>query len=219
PILFEGTIRSNLDIQLEYDDHDLWESLRRARLVHMEIEENLPNRQSLIIGPITSLDDPVNEGGSNFSRGQRQLLCFARALLRQPKIIIMDEVTDNLDTETEKKIQEIIHDEFQHSTVLKISLQFKNIIDSDRILVLDKGEIVEFDTPRNLLMNPQSLFSQLCEQDGELESLMKTMKLNYSEDEDEEGYSEEHYDDDTDGMGIEIEEQDDEQTERESEHE
>ncbi|CAG8806295.1 10563_t:CDS:1, partial [Racocetra fulgida] len=55
-------IRSNLDIRLEYDDHDLWESLRRARLVHMEIEENLPNRQSLIIGPITSLEDPVNEG-------------------------------------------------------------------------------------------------------------------------------------------------------------
>ncbi|CAG8465261.1 13492_t:CDS:10 [Gigaspora rosea] len=227
PILFEGTIRSNLDIQLEYDDNELWESLRRARLIHIEVEENLSNRlsnrQALIIGPITSLNDPVNEGGSNFSRGQRQLICFARALLRQPKIIILDEVTANFDTETENKIQEIIHDEFQHSTVLNISNQFKDIINSDRILVLDKGEIVEFDTPHNLLMNHESLFRQMCEQDGELESLMKIMKLNYSEDEDEEDHFEEHYDDDdVHGMEMEIEvdeEDDDEQTERESEHE
>ncbi|CAG8464533.1 13974_t:CDS:10 [Dentiscutata heterogama] len=215
PILFEGTIRSNLDIRLEYEDDDLWESLRRARLIHIEVEGN---RQALIIGPITSLDDPVNEGGSNFSRGQRQLICFARALLRQPKVL-----TANLDTETDKKIQEIIHDEFQDSTVLNISHQFKNIINSDRILVLDQGEIVEFDTPSNLMMNPESLFRQMSEQDGTLQSLMKTMKLNYPEDEDEEEHFEEHYDDDdVHGMEIEIEdeeEEDDEQTERESEHE
>ncbi|CAG8763787.1 15393_t:CDS:10, partial [Gigaspora margarita] len=233
PILFEGTIRSNLDIQLEYDDNELWESLRRARLIHIEVEENLSNRlsnrQALIIGPITSLNDPVNEGGSNFSRGQRQLICFARALLRQPKQIdcnilintLLFLVTANFDTETEKKIQEIIHDEFQNSTVLNISNQFKDIINSDRILVL--GEIGEFDTPHNLLMNPESLFRQMCEQDGELESLMKIMKLNYSEDEDEEDHFGEHYDDDdVHGMEMEIEvdeEEDDEQTERESEHE
>ncbi|CAG8561110.1 27320_t:CDS:10 [Dentiscutata erythropus] len=189
PILFEGTIRSNLDIRLEYEDDDLWESLRRARLIHIEVEGN---RQALIIGPITSLNDPVNEG-----------------------------VTANLDSETEKKIQEIIHDEFQDSTVLNISHQFRNIINSDRILVLDQGEIVEFDTPSNLMMNPESLFRQMSEQDGTLQSLMKTMKLNYPEDEDEEEHFEDHYDD-VHGMEIEIEdeeEEDDEQTERESEHE
>ncbi|CAG8455801.1 6887_t:CDS:10 [Scutellospora calospora] len=183
-IISQGTIRSNLDIRLEHDDHELWESLRRVHLIH--IEENLSNGQALIIGPITNLNDPVNEGGSNFSRGQRQLICFARALLRRSKIIIMDE-------ETEKKIQEIIHDEFQNSTVLNISYQFKDIIDSNRILVLDNGVIIEYDTPQSLIKNPESLFRQLCEQSGELESLMEIMRLNQSEEENEEEYYEEHH--------------------------
>ncbi|CAI2173470.1 10812_t:CDS:10 [Funneliformis geosporum] len=181
PILFEGTIRSNLDIRCEYDDQDLWEALRRVHLVHFE--EGLTNDQVIVVGPITSLEDPVNEGGNNFSRGQRQLLCLARALLRQSKIIIMDEATASIDPETENKIQETIKNEFTNATVLCISHRFKTIIDSDRIIVLNEGEIVEFDTPYRLINNMDSLFRNLCEQTGELESLMELARLNNPEEE------------------------------------
>ncbi|CAG8591488.1 11391_t:CDS:10 [Funneliformis caledonium] len=181
PILFEGTVRSNLDIRCEYDDQDLWEALRRVHLVHFE--ESLANDQVFVVGPITSLEDPVNEGGNNFSRGQRQLLCLARALLRQSKIIIMDEATASIDPETENKIQETIKNEFTNATVLCISHRFKTIIDSDRILVLNEGEIVEFDTPYRLINNMDSLFRHLCEQTGELETLMELARLNNPEEE------------------------------------
>ncbi|CAG8579834.1 7778_t:CDS:10, partial [Dentiscutata heterogama] len=156
PILFEGTVRSNLDIREEYNDQDLWESLRRVHLVHFEEV----NSQVFIIGPITSLDDPVSEGGSNFSLGERQLICLARTLLRRSKIVIMDEVTD-IDIEMTNKIQEIIRNEFQHTTILCISHRFDMIRNFDRILVLDEGRIAEFDTPYNLIKNPDILDEQI----------------------------------------------------------
>ncbi|CAG8732320.1 1266_t:CDS:10, partial [Dentiscutata erythropus] len=225
PILFEGTVRSNLDIRGEYNDHELWEALRRVHLIHIE---SPPNGQLLIIGPITSLDDPVNEGGSNFSRGQRQLLCLARSLLRQSRIIIMDEATASIDIETQNKIQEIITEEFRHATVLSISHRFQNIIDSDRILVLNEGSIVEFDTPYNLINDPDSLFRHLCEQTGELDSLTEMIRLNNLEEyeineeenyvEDEENYVEDEENEVLQDMeiGDETDEQEDNRTERES---
>ncbi|CAG8498041.1 12020_t:CDS:10 [Acaulospora colombiana] len=191
------------DIRGEYSDHELWESLRRVHLVH--IEESSPNGQLLIIGPITSLEDPINEGGINFSRGQRQLLCLARTLLRQSKIIIMDEATASIDAETDNRIQEIIGDEFRHATVLCISHRLKTVMDSNRILVLDEGVIAEFDTPYRLINNPDSLFRYLCEQSGELESLTEMARLNNPDEDDAE--AEEENDAEVD---------DDYQTERES---
>ncbi|CAG8597400.1 8879_t:CDS:10, partial [Ambispora leptoticha] len=177
PILFEGTVRSNLDIRGEYDDRELWESLRRVHFVQFNEEGSTSDYSLFMSGPIQTLDDPVNEGGSNFSRGQRQLLCLARALLRQSKIIIMDEATASIDPETDNKIQETIRTEFQYATVLCVSHRFRTIIDSDRILVLDDGEVVEFDTPYNLINNPDGLFRHLCEATGELENLMQLASL------------------------------------------
>ncbi|CAB4387955.1 uncharacterized protein OCT59_001987 [Rhizophagus irregularis] len=224
PILFEGTIRSNLDIRNEYEDQDLWEVLRRVHLIHIE-EEDQTNNQFIIIGPITDLEDPVNEGGHNFSRGQRQLLCLARALLRQSKIIIMDEATANIDPETDNKIQETIREEFNNATVLCISHRFKTIIHSDRILVLNDGKIVEFDTPYRLINNPDSLFRHLCGQTGELEILMELVNIPEEEDYDEHDEVEQ-YEDDEETPEIDMEDyetdddiQGDQQTEHESGHE
>ncbi|CAG8496604.1 9578_t:CDS:10 [Ambispora gerdemannii] len=177
PILFEGSIRSNLDIRGEYEDRELWESLRRVHFVQFNEEGSTSDYSLFMSGPIQTLDDPVNEGGNNFSRGQRQLLCLARALLRQSKIIIMDEATASIDPETDNKIQETFRTEFQYATVLCVSHRFRTIIDSDRILVLDNGEIIEFDTPYNLISNPDGLFRHLCEATGELESLMQLASL------------------------------------------
>ncbi|KAG9290281.1 hypothetical protein G9A89_022257 [Geosiphon pyriformis] len=182
PILFEGTIRSNLDILGEYPDGELWESLRRVHFVHFNEEGSTSDYSLFMSGPIQTLDDTVNEGGSNFSRGQRQLLCLARALLRQSKIIIMDEATASIDPETDNKIQETIRTEFQYATVLCVSHRFRTVIDSDRILVLNNGEIVEFDTPYNLISNPDGLFRHLCETTGELGNLLNLASLSHRED-------------------------------------
>ncbi|CAG8508764.1 8513_t:CDS:10 [Paraglomus brasilianum] len=206
PILFEGTIRSNLDICNMYNDHELWESLRRVNFI--SIEENPASDQGgILVGPIKSLDDPVNEGGSNFSRGHRQLLCLARALLRQAKIIVMDEAMASIDPEMANKIQEIIRNEFHHATVLCISHRFRTVIDSDRMLVLDDGEIAEYDTPYNLIMDPKSLFHYLCEQTGELDSLTELVKLNHPEfdilEEDQEDEAEEAEDEEEEEVEAE----------------
>ncbi|CAJ0925414.1 3380_t:CDS:2 [Entrophospora sp. SA101] len=155
PVLFEGTIRSNLDIGEVYnDDYELWDVLKRVHL--SQIESDSTSNPLLNIGPITSLEDPVIDGGSTFSKGQRQLICFARALLRRSKIIILDEATANVDPDTDDKIQKIIQNEFKYNTVLCVSNQYKNIINFDKIFVLDEGRVVEFDTPDQLLNNPNN---------------------------------------------------------------
>ncbi|RUP45403.1 glycosyl hydrolases family 2, TIM barrel domain-containing protein, partial [Jimgerdemannia flammicorona] len=152
-ILFTGTIRSNLDPFDEYDDNEIWESLRR---VHLAEGPGLPDEAETATsnGGITSLDFPVSEGGNNFSQGQRQLFCLARALLRNDRLIIMDEATAGVDFDTDKKIQTSIREEFANS-----------------VMVLDHGRMIEFDTPHNLLQRESGLFRNMCVKSGELELL------------------------------------------------
>ena len=107
------------------------------------------------------LDSIVEEHGNNYSVGQRQLLCIARALLHRSKIILMDEATASIDVDTDLKIQKTIRSEFKDSTVITIAHRIQTIIDSDRVMVLDKGELKEFDTPRRLLEDPNSMFYSL----------------------------------------------------------
>ncbi|KAI7876125.1 P-loop containing nucleoside triphosphate hydrolase protein [Lichtheimia hyalospora FSU 10163] len=155
--LFSGTVRSNLDPRNEHSDTVIWRALSR---VHMT-------------STIQSLDESVTDGGANWSQGQRQLLCMARALLQQSKLIVMDEATASIDFEMDAKIQQTIHTEFADSTLICIAHRLHTIIDYDRVLVLDQGRVVEFDTPCQLLSNPNSMFRAMCEQSGDFDTLVK----------------------------------------------
>merc|ERR1712046_269375 len=111
-------------------------------------------------------DANIAEGGENFSVGQRQLVCLARAVLRKSKVLILDEATAACDLETDEKIQETILQEFRDSTILTIAHRLNTIMDYDRIMVLDKGEIAELDTPHALMANKNSKFSGMAKDAG-----------------------------------------------------
>lgn len=113
------------------------------------------------------LEASVSENGENFSVGQRQLLCIGRALVRKPKILVLDEATASIDIETDELIQKTIRQSFANCTVLTVAHRLYTIIDSDKIMVMDKGKLVEFDSPKNLLQSDQiSLFGKLIDQSG-----------------------------------------------------
>ncbi|KAK1381982.1 ABC-type xenobiotic transporter [Heracleum sosnowskyi] len=154
PVLFSGTVRFNLDPFDEHNDADLWESLERAHL------KDVIRRNSL------GLDAEVSEAGENFSVGQRQLLSLARALLRRSKILVLDEATAAVDVRTDALIQKTIREEFKFCTMLIIAHRLNTIIDCDRILLLDAGQVLEYDTPEALLLNEQSSFSKMVESTG-----------------------------------------------------
>ncbi|KAF9171969.1 Multidrug resistance-associated protein 1 [Mortierella sp. AD011] len=156
PTLFAGSIRDNLDPFSELEDIDLWEALERSHL--KTYIQSLPG----------GLLYEVSQNGENFSVGQRSLICLARALLRKTKILIMDEATAAVDVETDELIQRTIRQEFKDRTVLTIAHRIKTVMDSDKILVLEKGRVSEFDSPGRLLKNKDSLFYKLAEQAGEI---------------------------------------------------
>lgn len=108
----------------------------------------------------------MKEGGSNFSAGQRQLMSLARVLLKMndSKILVLDEATAAVDVETDKIIQETIRKQFKDKTIVTIAHRLETVMDSDKILVLDEGEVAEFDSPQNLLESKQGIFYGLCEQ-------------------------------------------------------
>lgn len=112
------------------------------------------------------LDSKISEGGSNFSIGQRQLVCLARAIIRNNKILVLDEATANVDPHTDGLIQSTIRRKFANCTVLTIAHRLHTIMDSDKVLVMDAGRAVEFDHPHKLLQNHEGVFYGLVMQTG-----------------------------------------------------
>ncbi|KAK5638257.1 hypothetical protein RI129_012552 [Pyrocoelia pectoralis] len=114
--------------------------------------------------PIKGLSFEISQDGSNFSVGQRQLICLARAIIRNNKILVLDEATANVDMETDRIIQETIRRKFGKCTVLTVAHRLNTIIDSDRVMVMESGMAVEFDHPYNLLQNTNGVFYNLVQQ-------------------------------------------------------
>ncbi|CAG8602800.1 21542_t:CDS:10 [Gigaspora margarita] len=187
PVLFNGTIRSNLDPFNEHNDLDLWNALRRVHLIKTSEKEESEKSEIVLSNsdqknnkqePLM-LDSPVKENGSNFSQGQQQLIAMARALVRHSKLIIMDEATASIDFRTDHLIQTTIRNEFKDSTVITIAHRLRTVADYDRILVMDAGEVAEFDAPYLLMQKPDGVFRGMCERSGELAELMEIAKQKY----------------------------------------
>ncbi|XP_061222665.1 multidrug resistance-associated protein 1-like isoform X6 [Neopsephotus bourkii] len=153
PILFSGTLQSNLDPLGKHSDLELWEVLEQCHL--KDFVQSLPKK----------LLHEISEGGEDLSVGQRQLVCLARALLRKTKILVLDEATASVDMETDNLVQSTIKREFHNCTILTIAHRLHTVMDSERVLVLDTGRILEYDTPHNLLQQ-KGAFSEMVAEAG-----------------------------------------------------
>jgi ATP-binding cassette, subfamily C (CFTR/MRP), member 1 len=158
PVMFKGSVRTNLDPFGGSSDAQLWEALQ---MVHMkEAIAALPG----------GLDASVTEGGTNFSLGQKQLVCMARCVLKDTRLLVLDEATAAMDLQTDALVQRTIRKVFKERTTLTIAHRLDTIIFSDRIIAMSSGQMKEFDAPMRLLKNPKSMFASLVDDTGALAS-------------------------------------------------
>ncbi|KAJ8687081.1 hypothetical protein QAD02_022875 [Eretmocerus hayati] len=154
PVLFSGTLRRNLDPFSEFSDEYLWAALEEVEL------------KDAVVATGNGLENRVMDRGANYSVGQRQLICLARAILRNNRVLMLDEATANVDPQTDALIQRTIRTKFASCTVLTVAHRLNTIMDSDKVLVMDKGRLVEFDHPHILLQNSHGQFTSLVKETG-----------------------------------------------------
>ncbi|CAB3223734.1 unnamed protein product [Arctia plantaginis] len=154
PVLFSGSLRMNLDPFESYSDDDIWRALELSHL------------KAFVLGLPSGLLHEVSEGGENLSVGQRQLVCLTRALLRKTPLLVLDEATAAIDLETDELIQKTIRSEFAACTVITIAHRLNTIMDSTKVMVLDKGQLIEYASPKELLQDKNSMFYGLAEDAG-----------------------------------------------------
>ncbi|GLJ25992.1 hypothetical protein SUGI_0498570 [Cryptomeria japonica] len=149
PTLFHGTVRFNLDPLSEHSDSAIWEVLDKCQLGYVIREKE------------SCLDAPVEDDGGNWSVGQRQLFCLGRALLRQTRILVLDEATASIDNATDSILQTTIRENFAECTVITVAHRIPTVMDSDMVVAISDGEMVEFDKPLKLMEREGSLFGKL----------------------------------------------------------
>ncbi|CAG8886463.1 unnamed protein product [Penicillium nalgiovense] len=198
PTLFTGTLRSNLDPFGLFSDEQIFTALRRVHLIgsstsgtatpttsstvtatesNANVNGNANGVSSSAVTVVDNknvfhnLDSQVSESGSNLSQGQRQLLCLARALLKNPRVLMMDEATASIDYATDAKIQETLR-ELSSSTIITIAHRLQTIIDYDKVLVLDHGRVIEYDHPWSLINKEDGLFRSMCDNSGNMDVLL-----------------------------------------------
>merc|ERR1740139_252097 len=159
PVLFSGSLRECLDPWKYSSDDEVFDALAAVNVGDVD-------RRGMQV-----LEDFVDEGGRNFSVGERQLLCLARAILLKPKLLVLDEATASVDTETDAFIQKMIRTRFRGTTLLTIAHRLHTIMDFDKVLVMDNGKVAEFSSPRELLENENGLFSALVDSTGKESAL------------------------------------------------
>ncbi|KAK3702952.1 hypothetical protein QZH41_002857 [Actinostola sp. cb2023] len=149
PVLFSGTLKRNLDPFHRFTEEQIW-----IALTEVQMKTTVSKLDGL-------LEYRIGKNGSGFSVGETQLLCLARALLQRCKILVLDEATANVDYKTDQLVQQVIREKFCNCTVLTIAHRLNTIMDYDRVLVLDRGHVVEYDSPTILAAKSDGVFAQL----------------------------------------------------------
>ena len=162
PTLFESTVRDNVDPLKEYSNSEIFDILEELEFFDfLDIKSKLYLNNNPKIYIKQCLNYKIKENGENISLGKKQLLCFARAVLKKSKIVIMDEATSTLDLKTQSIMLKALDKYFKDSTVLSIAHRIESVMNFDRIMVFDQGELKEFDKPSQLIKKKNSLFFKL----------------------------------------------------------